>query len=295
MKKVWIGCCALVFFCGSVTAENAQWVEWIGDVEVSYGQNDNLNLSAFANDEEDDSFFRVAAVLGRYYQFNGNTRMHISAGIASERFNKFGSLDNLTTSLNLGVRHKFGLGFSVPYVQFNISYRDRDVDTNVRDSDVLDVSLEVGKHLTDRFSLAGNVAIGSVDGNSGPTIVPGVSSEPFDEDFWTVSLIADYVISQDWLVSAGYTRRDGDFHSSCTPDNVAIVLTTESVAAITLDPAFNGCVYQLDGTANIFSATLSYAVSGHSGLNLGVQVYEGDADVLDYSGTSFQLSYNYRY
>jgi hypothetical protein len=153
----------------------------------------------------------------------------------------------------------------------------------------------LGKNLNDRVSLAGSITASSIDGGGGPTIVPGVSNQPYDEDFWAASIIADYILSPDWLLSVDYTRREGDFHSSCTPDNVAIVLATEQVAAITLDSAFNGCVYQLDGSADIFSATFSYAVSGHTGLSFGVQSYSGDADVLDYSGTIFQFSYNYRY
>ena len=78
MNKLWHLCLWLIFLSSPVLAQNSQWVEWIGDVEVSYGQNNNLNLSAFDDDEEDDSLVRVAGVFGRFYQINGTTRMNRS-------------------------------------------------------------------------------------------------------------------------------------------------------------------------------------------------------------------------
>jgi len=295
MNKLWICCFGLVFLASPVCAQDAQWVEWIGDIEFSFGTNDNLNVSAFSNDKEDDNLFRVSGTFGRYYQFSGTTRAHIAVGIASEHYSDIDLMSNTTTSLDLGVRHKFGLGFDVPYIQLNLNYQDRNVDADIRDTDQFAATIEVGKNLSDRFSLAGSVTINSVDGNAGPTIVPGVSNEPFDDDFWTASLFANYVISEDWLVSLDYTRRDGDFHSACTPINVAIVLANEQIQAITLDEAFNGCAYQVDGSANIVTASLGYAISSHSAINLGIQFFGGEADVLSYAGRSFQLSYNYRY
>jgi opacity protein-like surface antigen len=293
MKKITILC--LLFMSVPAQAQNSQWVEWIGDLEVAYGHNNNLNLSAFNNDEESDNLIRVTGDFGRYYQFNGTTRGHVAVELASETYGEFELMDNLTAGINLGLRHKFGVGLDVPYLQLNLSYKERSFDADVRDRTDLDASIELGKQFSERFSLAGNFMMSSIDGESGPTAVPGISNRPFDEDFWHASLIADYVLSQNWLVSVDYAFRSGDFHSSCTPTNVAIVLSLEPVQAITLDPAFNGCVYQLDGDARILSTNLSYAVSNHSAINFGIQFYEGDADVLSYSGRSFQLSFNYRY
>ena len=120
MKMIWVCCFGLVFLSAPLSAENSQWVEWIGDIELSYGQTENLNLSAFAEEEEDDNLFRVAVAFGRYYQINGNTRMHIAATFASEHYDDFGPLDNVSAGLNFGLRHKFGVGLEVPYIQLNL-------------------------------------------------------------------------------------------------------------------------------------------------------------------------------
>ncbi len=301
MNNVCVCCIGLVFLSGSVAAENAQWVEWIGDVELAYGSADNLNLSAFAEEEVDDELFQVTAALGRYYQIDGNTRMHIAATLASAHYNDIDGLDNLSAGLRFGVRHKFGVGLEVPYLQVSLGYTDRDFDDDVRDREEFEISVEVGKNFSERFSLAGVFTATSADGDPGPVVplidffgIPNIPSDPFDHDFWTVSIFADYVLTHEWLASFECTRRDGDFDSACSV-NLDKVVAAEQVKAITFQTAFPGCAYQVDGTANIFSVSLGYAISGHSGLNFGVRFYEGDADVLDYSSSSFQFSYNYRY
>lgn len=298
MKKVWVCCFGLVFLAGPASAENSQWVEWIGEVELSYGSSDNLNLSAFAEEEEDDTLFRLAAAFGRFYQIDGKTRMHIAVTLASEHYNDFDLLDNVSAGLSVGLRHKFGIGLEVPYLQFILAYQDRSFDDEVRDVDIFEASIEVGKNFSERFSLAGNFTVTAKDGVMGPVVPlgpdPNLPSDPFDQDFWTASIFADYILTQNWLLSFEYTRRDGDFDSACSI-NLPTVFAVEQVKAITFQDAFAGCAYQVDGDADIYSATLSYAISAHSGVDLRLRFYEGSADVLEYSGRSLQLSYNYRY
>jgi hypothetical protein len=134
-----------------------------------------------------------------------------------------------------------------------------------------------------------------MNGNPWNTIVPDFSSEVFDQEFWHAFIFADYILSPNWLLSLAYGRKEGDFHSACTVENVNKVLDTMQVKAITNDDIFGGCVYQLDGSSNIYSTNLSYALTNHSALNLSVEFYRGDASSLSYQGSNIQMSYNYRY
>mgnify|MGYP001040452087 FL=1 len=276
-------------------AQNSQWVEWIADLQASYSEVNNLNYSAFSNDQENDSRLGVSAVLGRFYQFSGNTRMNLAVELAAHRYDSFSKMNSSEVGVNFGLRHKFGLGHHIPYLQFNTSYRHQEVDADPWSNDTFELDLEIGKHFTDSLSLAASVSYSSMNGKPWEVIVPDLSSQVFDQDFWQVSFFADYILSQDWLLSLGYGRREGDFHSACTPENVSKVLETMQVKAITSDEIFGGCVYQLDGSNNIYSAGLSYALNNHSALNLSVEFYQGSADALDYHGSNVQFSYNYRF
>lgn len=279
----------------NVQADEGQWVEWIADFNASYSQFNNLNLSAFSDDAQDDQRLHVGGEFGRYYQFDGRSRMHLSAKAEASRFQDFDGMNNLSYGLGMGFRHKFGLGLFVPYIQANVAYSKQNYDTSAWDSDLFSTSLSLGKHWTDRLTLSTSVHWQKLDGKKGPTIEPALSAEPFDQHYWWAAVAADYVLAQDWLISADYSRRQGDFHSACTVGNVATVLTTMQVEAITLDDIFGGCVYRLNAKANIFSAQLSYAINAHTGINANVKYFDGSAGELDYHGSQLQLNYSYRY
>jgi hypothetical protein len=295
IKKVFIFLVILLFFPTFSRAENSQWVEWIVDVEAAYAQINNLNYSAFSNDTNDDSSLALKTALGRYYQFSGTTRMHIAVELATERFDSFSSMDSNEVGANVGLRHKFGIGHNIPYVQLNASYRHQEVKSDPWSNDVFELTFEIGKHFTDNLSFAAGASYSSMNGKQWEVIVPDLSSQVFDQDFWHAFIFADYILSQDWLVSVGYGRKDGDFNSACTVENVGEVLESMQVKAITLDAIFGGCVYQIDGSTNIYSGNISYALSNHSAFNLSVEFYQGNANELDYHGSNVQISYNYRY
>jgi hypothetical protein len=275
--------------------EQSQWVEWIADAGVSFPQTENLHFSAFVNDEQNDSRLKLSGYFGRYYQLTSLTRLQFMGLLSVEQFSDFDQMNNRTVGANLGLRHKFGVGFNVPFIKLAVEYQDNQFDANSWDNTMLSARVALGQHFTDRLSASASFEANKMDGGAGPTVVAGLSSAPFDQTFWRASVNMDYLLSQDWMVSAQYTRREGDFDSACTGPNVAIVLDTMKVKAITKDTIFNGCVYQLDGSANIYSMSLSYAVSEHSAMNLDAHFYEGSADVLDYRARSVQLSFNYRY
>jgi len=278
-----------------VVAKEGEWVEWIADVQLSYASIDNLNLSAFSDDTHNDERLALNGIFGRFYQFNGFTRMSFLLELDVEKYQEFDLMDNRQLGASIGVRHKFGLGFYQPYLQFNTNYRHQEVEWDANSRDILFTTLEFGQHINNQLSVAASIDFTVTSGEERLVIVPDLSSDVFDQSYIHLSFFVDYILNQNWLVSASYARRQGDFNSSCSEANVAKVLEVEKVAAITKDNVFGGCVYKLDGGSNIYSASLSYSLTSHSGLNFVMEHYQGKADVLDYHSTTYLLSFNYRY
>ncbi len=276
-------------------AEQGQWVEWIADFDVNYAHTNNLNLSAFSNDEESDSRLVLQADAGRIYQLNGQSRFSLAATILAERYQNFTGMDNHGFGIQTGFRHKFGLGFYQPYVQAHISYLDRTFDASVWGHDLSTFSLEFGKHINERLSLAVNAMLAHQDGDNGDVIVATLRSDPFDLDYWQASLIADYILTPQWLASAQIAYRNGDMNSACSTDNVARALELEKVDAITKDSIFGGCVYRLDTQVKRINVAISYALSAHSSISLFNEYFDGHGDVLSYSGFNTQVAFSYRY
>ena len=295
MKKISIAVTTCLLLSTTVDAQKGEWVEWLADAEISYASIDNLNFSAFSDDTHSDERFALNTLFGRIYQFNGFTRMSLTIELAADKHQKFELMDSTLIGANLGIRHKFGLGFYQPYLQFNASYRHQEVDYDVYSTDGYNANLEFGQHINNQLSLAVSFDFTSTEGDPGPGVVDGLSSEVFDQSYLLFSIFADYILNQNWLLSGSYSYRQGDFNSSCSGANVAKVLEVEKVKAITKDEIFGGCVYKLDGSSNIFSASLSYSLTSHSAINLFIERYQGHADVLKYQNTSYSLSYNYRY
>ncbi len=276
-------------------AEQGQWVEWIADFDANYAHTNNLNLSAFSNDEESDARLALQADLGRIYQLNGQSRFSIAGAILAERYQDFSGMNNYGFGIQLGFRHKFGLGFYQPYVQSHVSYLDRTFDASAWSHDLTTFTLEVGKHINDRLSIAANAMLAHQDGKNGVVIVDTLRSDPFDLDYWQASLIADYILTPQWLISAQIAYREGDMNSACSTDNVARALELEKVDAITKDGIFGGCVYRLDTQVKRFNLALSYALSAHSSISLFGEYFDGHGDVLSYSGLNTQVAFSYRY
>lgn len=295
MKIIQCSCLSMLMICAGARAQNSQWVEWIADVGVAYAQMQNINFSAFSNDEHNDHRFRVNGNFGRYYQFTSTTRMQFSVLLDAEQYADFSKMDNHTVGVNLGLRHKFGVGFDVPYLQLNAQYLDTSYGASGWDHKLVNGRLEIGRHFGERLSASGSIAVSAMDGGVGQVIIAGISSQPFDQHFWRAAFTLDYLLSQNWLASLEYSYRGGDFHSACTVENVGKVLATMQVTAITVDTIFNGCVYRLDGKSHRYSASISYALSEHAAINLDTHLNEGSADGLNYSANGIQLSYNYRY
>ena len=295
MKKLIITVTTCLLLSTTVDAQKGEWVEWLADVQLSYADIENLNLSAFDDDSHQDQRLALDAVIGRFYQLDGLSRIHIALEFEAQKHQEFDRLDDVFLGANFGFRYKFGLGFYQPYLQFNANYGHKEVDYDVYSRDIFSSSIELGQHINNQLSLAASIDFTSTDGESGPNVVPELSSDVFSQSYFKASILADYILAQDWLLSASYARREGDFHSACNTVNVAKVLEVEEVKAITKDKIFVGCVYKLDGSSNIFSASLSYSLTRHSAINLFIERYQGHADVLEYKNTSYSLSYNYRY
>lgn len=285
----------LILLSDPTFAENAQWVEWIASTQVSITDIDNLNTSAFSNDKVADQQLFLSANLGRFYQLSNTSRFHVALDLSTQSYQDTSAMNEVAYGINTGFRHKFGLGFDVPYVQINLNILEHNVKAKGWSRSLADVSFELGKHFSQRLSLASKFTYNVMKGKSGPVIVAGLPSNPFDQNYWQLTLFADYLLAQDWLLSANYTYRDGDMNSACTVENVAIVLANEQVDAITQDTIFGGCVYRLTTTGSRYSANLSYAWSNHAGIDFTVSTFSGNADVLSYRGNAINLTYNYRY
>ncbi len=276
----------------------AEWVEWIADAEAGLVYDSNINRSAFANNEKNDTALVPSASFGRVYQLDDATRVRASADFEASVYDKYDLLNYWKAGASLAVRHKMGLGPDVPWVQGRLAAARMDVRDDMRDSNLYSAALIAGKRFSERLDARIGYAYDVRDGKNGPVSSPTIPTDVFDQRSQTFSLDGGYALAERVLLTAGYAYRHGDFDSSCDGENIAAVLAGEDVKALAKESAFREsfCVYRLTGRVHSISFSASYSVlKGHGSLNLGIQRAYGKSRSLDYESSIVKAGFVYSY
>jgi len=276
-------------------AAHSEWAEWKFKPGAEYRHENNLNFSAFGNDKESDNIFNPYVGGGRFYQLGDRTRLRLTADLDVHVYDSWDQLNSWSISGSAALSHKFGVGLTAPWLRPFLTIGYKDVRADIRSGLFIHTGIIFGKRFTPRFDIAANLEYRDRNGKNGVQIVPGIGPDVFDQNRFSISLYGNFLLSEHWLLSASLGHFDGDFDSACTPENVAIVLATEDVKAITLDSVFGGCVYRLDGKGNNARADISFSATRHSSLNFGVAYQKGKGDVQDYKNTILRASFIYSY
>ena len=267
---------ALLAACAPVRAE------WLYDVRAGVALDDNLSRAQKAADVRADTAATAAASAGWFQALSGADGVTVSVDAATEAYTRFHGLNMLSLGVGAAYRHKFGLGYTAPWLAIAIDAAHDDFRGTVRDSDRLDASLEFGRRLTERVDVSLGVALDRRIARNDLPVVPGISGKPFDLRGHSAFARAAFDVDERLEIGGRLAVRRGDVEST-TRRNFAIFEASDAIAA---DPAFGPdfFAYRLRGTTISGAASLSWALSDHSSLNLGYRIARTRAyDSLDYT------------
>jgi hypothetical protein len=288
------GTLAVVVSLFWATHAQAEWVDWISDAELALQTTDNLNLSAFSADREDDTSLHGVLRGGRVYQLADRTRLRIVGVGVGEHYEHWDKLDAAGIGGELGVRHKFGVG-GAPWLDFAFTGSYRWVERSQRSGRRFQVGVRSGKRFSPRIDGSFGYSYTDRDGDSGPAAAPLLPTNVFDQSYHLLDLTGNFLLLDPLLLTAGYTLRLGEFDSACTVGNVNRVFQKADVKAISLDPVFGGCVYRLEGNAHAARINLSYGFNAHLSFDASYRYQWGEADSLTYRANTGRLTLVFRY
>ena len=244
--------------------------EWFYDVDAGGLYDDNLTRAQKAADVRADGAATLAASAGWFYAPSGADGIALSLQANSEAYARFHGLNLISIGGIATYRHKFGVGYDVPWASITVSAAHDDYRGDIRDSDRIDASIEVGQRLSENFDASFGVAIDRRFARNDLPVVPGISGKVFDLRGQSVFARAAYDITERLQVGARVSARRGDVEST-TRQNLEIFLASDAIAA---DPTFGSdfYAYRLRGTTTTANATLSWALSDRSSLNLSYGV-----------------------
>lgn len=276
---------------------SAEWVDWIAEGATGFEYNDNLNLSAFEDDEESDYAWRARGRAGRVFQVSEKTRLGLAAAFDSAVQFRFDGFNRVRVGGEASLSHKLGIGAEQPVLRITnfIGYQQYDSDwrSGLDYEAEVDVSRRFGPRLDGslfaRFHLR--------EGGGNGVVLPNKPTDVYDQDNWELGFRANYLLWDQLLLSAGYRYRRGEFESACTPGNVGKVIAREgaNLKAITVDDVFGGCVYRLGGDMHVASVNLNYGLGRRFSVDLGYEFRQGQADVLIYRNNIVSLAVLFRY
>ncbi|KJR42261.1 hypothetical protein MCHI_001840 [Candidatus Magnetoovum chiemensis] len=255
---------------------NAEWTEWAADTKLAVTYNDNVNKGLFEIIREHDLYVTPSASFGRYYQLADTTRLKLAVSLQAEFHNNFERLNTISPGISLALNHKFGIG-KKPWIQFTGSAHYLDVNDNARDSMVYSTGIKAGKRLNERIDASAAYTLSHRDGKSLEPISPLSSGNVFDQTTHTWSVISNFLLTQKLMLSVDYSFMYGDVDSSCNPTVAGWIIN--DVDAMTHDDGYDKpwCVYKVKANAHNISFGASYALSGHSSVNLGYTIIRAHA------------------
>lgn len=282
----------------------AEWDEWISDAELSFTSDDNINRALFGKQERSDQYWSGFASLGRLYHVSGFTRFDLSARVNGRVHHEFSRLNQINTGLQLGVRHKFGLGPVQPWVRAYVDSGYIFSRSEIRNGFLTHAGIRYGQPINNRIS----VEIGyefdyreSDDGRSIPNarliqtgLPPNMSNSVFDLIGHSAKARLKFALTEQILLNLGYTFRAGDIVS--VNNSLQAAEIQPIVDAVVNDDAFPGWAYRADGLTNVYSVTGSYAMlEGQALINVQYRHVASHARSWSYRNNVFRVAFNYRF
>ncbi len=268
--------------------------EWLFDVDAGARYDSNLTAAQQPADVRADAAATLFASGGYFFALTGSDGLTIDLTTAADAWSRFYGVNQVAFGGALSYKHKFGVGYDVPWLSLAFSGSHIDSRSAIRQGDAFLARAEAGQRFNEALSASlGFVYDRRLAANDLP-VVPGISGKVFDLRGKSGFVRGGYAVSDTVELGANFTVRRGDVVST-TRQNLEIFLASDAIAA---DPAFGNdfFAYRLRGTTKTAGLSSSWAVSDHSSLNLAfsderTRAYEG----LDYRGWVGKLSFAYRY
>lgn len=246
------------FTCGTLLAclPTLSFAQWFSDAGIEVLVNDNLSRSA--RDGAEDTGVSARASGGYHWQTGDYTGISVLGSIQKNVWESWSGMNSLKAGLGIQLRHKFGIGETMPVLNLQLGVDQQHYNIAVRDADVYTAGLSVSKRFTPALQLSLGASHERSDGDHEQGLPafgmwPAKSGKVWDYSAWTLSLQGELDLNEASWLNAALQYRDGDVVST----GITYAGNVASLAS-TYDPAFglHAVAYRLDARTQIY--TLDY-------------------------------------
>lgn len=250
---------------------------------LSAGQESNVPSGVDERHELDSGFLGAAVFAGKFWQLGLNNSLLLGATLDTRRYGDLSGFDNIGAALSATWSHKFGFGPYVPRIDLQLRYRQQQGRGEARDFGQGSVSLGLQKRLSPALQLRAGIESSNFNSSDLPED-PAVTAFGYDPDIAlpyklfdyradSYFLAADYTFANQLLLTATYTRSNGQtVASTTTPD-----LNTYKISeAFYSDPALGGdwFAYRLQANGHQLSTAISIPLGPDTALDLAADLVD---------------------
>lgn len=257
--------------------------DWIADGQIEVVFEDNLSRARKEPDQKSDVAIAPSIAAGQFRQIADYTSLTVTANFEGALFRRLERLSQYSAGLEIGVRHKMGLGLLAPWWRVSAAGAFVDVRDSVRDAALFSPTLEVGKRLHNRLNLSSGYSY---------EILEAVHNALYDQGGHNGFLNVEWALTPTLTFSARYQVREGDFiaHTSqglqrFNPNALPVVRTFDTLMRAN----------RLNGWTHMASFGLSYSLSERSSLQFEYQRQETLTSTFDYSNNIYQIGLSYSF
>lgn len=176
---------------------------------VGVQHDDNATLDLAQQEERSDWARDFRLRHGRLYQIAPRVIFTWAIDVRFLDFSTLNPLDQTHGGVRVSWRRKLGVGPRVPWWRVSAGFAGHRFDSSIRNRNIADVQLEIGKRLSDRA--AATLALGKESSR-------GVNSRFFGGEAFSADLNGEIQLSGQLMLLAGYEFRDGSLSTTSNPN-----------------------------------------------------------------------------
>jgi hypothetical protein len=265
------------------------------EVGIDLRFDDNITRAQLERDIKSDMALVVSAVTGTGYRLTDYSKLALTLALSGSAYRRYNGLDNVNAGLEAAYRWKLGLGPYVPELHLSgaatrLEYRDA-----ARDGWLYSGGFGIAKRLSDRVGLRLAYQVEQRKSDAvGPRGRSGLPANVFDLTSHNLSLGGNYSLSPEYVLSAGYTLRDGDVVSTTLRNQTIRSASTAIAPDFVFGP--ERVAYKMKALTRGLSLGLSRVIGGQASFTLGYEHLDSRADGgVDYQSNLVHAIYLYQF
>ncbi len=282
-------CYCLILIAGGYTtsavAAGGGPISW--GLETFVLSDDNIGRSELDADIQDDVSFNTVLTATHTSGVSFLSAISVTGTFQIEEFQDFDGLSNTKYGLVFDYRFQTRNGFTAPAYSLFLRVMELDFETDIRDSDLVQLGLNITRRITDRIT--GTTGLSATRRRA--------DGEVFDLDRRRLFGNLDYRINRRWASYVTYSFIDGDVFSTASPS----VRVISWAAAVEPDNAFGGIandkfVYRLNAETQIFRFGVNHGLARNKSIDISADWLDSDAaGPNEYERFSLTASFLYRF